>query len=86
MGWRTRILSLGLALAVSLLGAPMALAGGAFSDWAAIVVAGDWHAHSGEPSEVFDNARRDLTKAFIGIGFSPENTSQFSVRPSRYPS
>ncbi len=64
----------------------MALASGAFSDWAAIVVAGDWHAHSGEPSEVFDNARRDLTKAFIGIGFSPDNISQFSVRPSRYPS
>ena len=86
MGWRTRILSLGLALLVSLAATPAALASGPFADWAAVVIAGDWHAHSGEPSEVFDNARRDLTKAFIGAGFSPDNISQFSVRPSRYPS
>src|SRR5665811_1947526 len=35
-----------------------------FSDWAAIIVAGDDHAHSGAHSEVFDNARRDLAAAF----------------------
>jgi len=61
------------------------MASGPFSNWAAIVVAGDWHAHSGEPSEVFDNARRDLTKAFIDAGVSPANIRQFSVRPERYP-
>ncbi len=89
MRGRFRSLSLGLALiaglAASLATAPMAFASGPFSDWAAIVVAGDWHAHSGEPSEVFDNARRDLTKAFVSAGFSPANISQFSVRPEHYP-
>ena len=89
MRGRSGILSLGLALiaglVLSLSAAPAAFAGGPFSDWAAIVVAGDWHAHSGEPSEVFDNARRDLTKAFVSAGFSPANISQFSVRPDHYP-
>jgi len=83
------MLSLGVALiaglALSLTTAPAAFAGGPFSDWAAIVVAGDWHAHSGDPSEVFDNARRDLAKAFVSAGFSPDNISQFSVRPEHYP-
>ena len=86
---RLGILSFWLALiaglAASMITAPAAFAGAPFADWAGIVVAGDWHAHSGEPSEVFDNARRDLTKGFIAAGFSPANLSQFSVRPSAYP-
>jgi len=56
-----------------------------FSDWGAIVVAGDWHAHSGAPSEVFDNARRDLAANLVQLGFKPENVLQFSMRPERYP-
>jgi hypothetical protein len=60
-------------------------ANSAFADWAAIVVAGDWHAHSGAPSEVFDNARRDIGKSLVTIGFNPKNIAQFSVRPERYP-
>jgi hypothetical protein len=56
-----------------------------FSDWAAIVVAGDWHADSGAPSAVFDNARRDIAGELVAIGFSPANIVQFSVRPKRYP-
>jgi hypothetical protein len=55
-----------------------------FSDWAAVVVAGDWHAHSGSPSEAFDNARRDVTQAFEQAGFDPANLRQFSVRPELY--
>jgi hypothetical protein len=60
-------------------------AAGAFADWGAIVVAGDWHAHSGAPSEVFDNARRDVTGSLVAIGFNPDNIFQFSVRPGNYP-
>jgi hypothetical protein len=67
-------------------GASTAQAAGPFSNWAVIVVAGDWHAHSGAPSEVFDNARRDLAHAFIKAGFNPNNVKQFSVRPERYSS
>jgi hypothetical protein len=68
-----------------LAGASPAAAGAAFSDWSAVVVAGDWHAHSGGPSEAFDNARRDVTQAFELAGFAPANLRQFSVRPERYP-
>lgn len=56
----------------------------AFQDWAAVVVAGDWHAHSGGPSEAFDNARRDVARALEQAGFQPANLRQYSVRPERY--
>lgn len=65
-------------------GAPAAAADG-FSDWGAIVVAGDWHSHSGAPSEVFDNARRDISAGFERIGITSDNLLEFSVRPGRYP-
>ena len=44
-----------------------------------ILVAGDYRAHSGAPSKVFDNARHDLAKAFAKIGFNNANMVQFSV-------
>lgn len=50
-----------------------------FSHWAVVLVAGDYRAHSGAPSKVFDNGRRDLAKAFAKIGFNPANMVQFSV-------
>lgn len=66
-----------------------ATAGGAqaassFADWSAVVVAGDWHASDGGPTEGFDNARRDVTAAIVRAGFQPQNIRQFSVRPERY--
>ncbi len=79
-----RLLAGFLALWTALLPAA-AFAASDFANWAAIVVAGDWHAHSGGPTEAFDNARRDVTKALIGAGFSPQNIQQFSVRPQNYP-
>ena len=59
-------------------------AAAAFSDWSAVVVAGDWHAHDGGPSEGFDNARRDVSAALVQAGFPAANIRQFSVRPERY--
>ncbi len=56
-----------------------------FADWAAVVVAGEFRAHSGDPSEAFDNARRDVTQELIDAGFSRQNIREFSVRPERYP-
>jgi len=70
--------------AVAVLAASQASAAGVFSDWAAIVVAGDWHAHDGGPSEAFDNARRDIARDLVQLGFAPENVEQFSVRPDNY--
>lgn len=71
-------------IGIGLAGAP-ARAAGPFSDWAAIVVAGDFHAHSGADSEAFDNARREVGRALVSLGFSPQNLREFSVRPDRYP-
>ena len=67
--------------------APLAArAGGPFADWAAVVVSGDFHSsHTNNPTETFDNARRDVAAEFIKKGFSPGNVLQFSVRPDRYP-
>ena len=69
----------------ALLFAAPANATGTFADWGAIVVAGDWHAHDGSPSEIFDNARHDVTADLLRIGFHQANILQFSVRPTRYP-
>ncbi len=56
-----------------------------FSNWAAIVVAGDSYAHSGARSAVFDNGRMAIANELVQIGFKPENIRQFSDRPRKYP-
>jgi hypothetical protein len=50
-----------------------------FSRWAVVLVAGDYRAHSGAPSKVFDIGREDLAAAFARIGFKKANIEQFSV-------
>ena len=57
---------------------------GPFGDWAAVVIAGDFHGAGGGPTEAFDNARRDVSRELQRLGFSRENIVQFSVRPERY--
>ena len=66
-------------------GIGLALPAGAadFSNWAVMIVAGDHHSHSGKDSQVFDNARRDLAKAFATIGFNPNNMIEFSPDPDK---
>jgi hypothetical protein len=84
LGGPIRLL-IGLALIFgAALFAPRAAEAGAFSNWAVLVVAGDDHAHSGAPSEVFDNARRDLVRALVAKGFSADHIRQFSVQPRKY--
>ena len=56
-----------------------------FADWAGVIVAGDWHAHSGAPSQVFDNARRDLASKFVSLGFRVDNIRQFSAAADQHP-
>lgn len=55
-----------------------------YNNWASIVVAGDWRAHDGGPTEAFDNARRDVAATLVSMGFRPETMTQFSTRPERY--
>lgn len=62
--------------------APAAAPGGGFSDWAAIVVSGDYKAGNGAPIEAFDNARRDVIKTLGGLGFAGANIKEFSVSPN----
>jgi hypothetical protein len=50
-------------------------------NWAVVVVAGDWHAHDGGPSQAFDNARRDISAELRQIGFNDAYMMQFSTRP-----
>jgi hypothetical protein len=80
-----------LAGVVAALGLVLA-AGGAvaaappFANWAAVVVSGDFHAaHTNNPTETFDNARRDVSAELIRKGFSAANLREFSVRPELYP-
>lgn len=57
-----------------------------FSRWAAAIISGDDEAaHVDEPTEAFDNARRDLGRAFERRGFDAANLEEFSVEPSRHP-
>lgn len=72
------------AFALLLIAAPAHAASG-FANWGAIVVSGDFHAHDGSDSEIFDNARRDVVADLQHIGFSRANIVQFSQRPARYP-
>jgi hypothetical protein len=68
-----------LAFAASLLTcAPFAYANTAFSNWAAVVVAGDDRAHNGAPSAIFDNARRGVVRDLEANGFLARNIAQFS--------
>jgi hypothetical protein len=79
-GFVTALLS-----ALTLLALPGAARAGPFSDWAVIVVAGDFHAHGPEETEAFDNARRDVAAALVARGFSAANIRQFSARPEHFP-
>ena len=79
-----RIVTAFLALALLTAAGACHAAASPFSDWAAIVVAGDNHASGGGSTEVFDNGRRDLAKAFVDAGFSPQNVLQFSIQADKY--
>jgi hypothetical protein len=67
-----------LALHVVALAFP-AQANTSFANWAAVVVAGDRHAHDGSPSAIFDNARRGVVHDLEASGFAPHNVAEFSV-------
>lgn len=52
-------------------------------NWAVVVVAGDWHAEDGGPTQAFDNSRRDVSAELRDIGFDDAYMMQFSARPDR---
>src|SRR5260370_5833369 len=72
--------------AVPALGQGASAAPSPFANWAAVVVSGDFHAaHTNNPTETFDNARRDVSAELIRKGFLAANLREFSVRPELYP-
>jgi hypothetical protein len=56
-----------------------------FSNWAAVVVAGDSYSHEGARTAVFDNGRSAIARSLVSIGFAPDHIAQFSDRPKKYP-
>lgn len=80
-GRAIRNVAIGLVALLLLLGAGWFALSHHRYDWAVVVVAGDWRAHDGEPSEAFDNSRRDVSAELRQIGFNDDYMMQFSVRP-----
>jgi hypothetical protein len=56
-------------------------AAGPFADWTAVVIAGDWRAAGGVPTNAFEFTRRDVSAALVRAGFDPANIVQFSPDP-----
>jgi hypothetical protein len=50
-----------------------------FHNWAAVVVAGDWRASGGGPTQAFENARRDVHGALLTAGFQPQHIRTLSL-------
>jgi hypothetical protein len=68
------------------LGLSEAAAAHGFADWAGVVVAGDDRsAHADIPTTAFENARQDVTAAFVARGFSRAHLAALSMHPERYP-
>ena len=75
-----------IAIVAAFVGPAARAAPSPFANWAAVVVSGDFHAaHTNNPTETFDNARRDVSAELIRKGFSAANLREFSVRPELYP-
>src|ERR1041384_7651121 len=70
--WLWVVLAIAAAMAAVIIGSAYVQAS-TYLNWAVVVVAGDWHAHDGSPSEIFDNARRDVSQALTDIGFNLSN-------------
>lgn len=67
--------------ALALLAAGPVAAQSRFDGWGAAIVAGDWRDSQNRPIQAFDNARRDLTRAFQAAGFARADMADYSLRP-----
>ena len=75
---------LALLFASLLVGSAARAAESPFANWAAVVVAGDDEDSDGNTTEGFDNARRDVGRDLLKLGFAPGNLAEFSTRPRHY--
>ena len=61
--------------------APTAATPSRFANWTSAIVAADWRDGANRPIQAFDNARRDLVKGFLAVGFTRANMVDYSLRP-----
>lgn len=79
----SRLIAL-IAAALAVLASPVrAQPADAFRGWASFIVAADWTDSRGRPIEAFDNARRDLARAFEAVGFDRELMVDRTLNPER---
>ena len=77
-------LGLGLGLLLSLTASlRSAQAQTGFQDWSSVVIAADWRDGQGQPIEAFDNARRDLSRSLLGLGFSSQHHASLTLNPAK---
>ncbi len=55
------------------------------AQWGVVVVGADATTSDGAPTPIFDNARRDVAQALLGVGFSHASLAQLSVNPNGEP-
>ena len=70
-----------VSMALALLAAGPVASQSRFDGWGAAIVAGDWRDPYDRPIQAFDNARRDLTRAFQSAGFARADMVDYSLRP-----
>lgn len=81
---RTTVASIICIGASSLLSAiTPANASGRFDGWTSVVIAADWRDGSGKPIEVFDNARRDLSRSFLDAGLPGDLHLSLTLNPAK---
>jgi hypothetical protein len=54
-----------------------------FAEWTSVVLAGDWRDGDGKPIEAFDNARRDLSKSLLEVGFPAQHHVAITLNPAK---
>jgi len=54
-----------------------------FDDWSSVVLAADWRDGQGKPIEAFDNARRDLSRGLLQIGFPRAHHTSLTLNPTK---
>lgn len=69
-----------LASLLALAGSASAQTPGRFDGWTSAVIQGDWRDGRGQPIQAFDNARRDLVRAFLGAGFNRADMVDYSLQ------
>jgi len=54
-----------------------------FQGWSSTVIAADWRDGEGQPIEAFDNARTDLSQAFLTAGFPSSSHLSLTLNPAK---